>query len=140
MAQLQNELASPDSPLVDALHTHMPYMEEINTALDYTCPRGAVMRNNKCFRCPVDEFAPEVGDSCRPCATGQTNNLMTDGCICKPDHFNSTRNPDCYEGDWVSPFQEPAECKALKDSRLKECVVQATGNEGGCCQRWHFGG
>ena len=35
-------------------------------SVEFECPRGSVMQENRCARCSPEQFAPLVGDTCRP--------------------------------------------------------------------------
>ena len=67
--QLQNGTSAIASALGDSVS--IPAGQDFST--DYSCPRGTVTREGKCWHCNVDEYAPEIGASCRPCPVGQVN-------------------------------------------------------------------
>lgn len=84
LVQLRQQLADENSTLWQH-YDGAVWMPAQGIDTQYDCPRGSLPdSNNICRRCKKDEFSPDVGQSCRPCFDGQTNNPTTDGCQCKP--------------------------------------------------------
>eukprot|EP01050_Picozoa_sp_SAG11_P008070 SAG11_NODE_693_length_7696_cov_5.410294_5_plen_1073_part_00 len=150
---LQSQLQDPSSELISAISnssglTFEPEFFEQALVIEFTCPTGSVISDNRCQRCPTDSYSNEgtlisSGGSlvahCTGCPLGQTNNAETTGCVCKPDHYPTDGYPECFsdtamgETD-ISSFPQHETslgvakgCLLLTDSNnLQECIASAS--------------
>jgi hypothetical protein len=66
-AGIKQQLTDATSPLRASLHASsigLPAGQDFS--VEFECPRGSVMQENRCARCSPEQFAPLVGDTCRP--------------------------------------------------------------------------
>ena len=66
-ASIKQQLTDATSTLRTSLHASsigLPAGQDFS--VEFECPRGSVMQENRCARCSPEQFAPLVGDTCRP--------------------------------------------------------------------------